>query len=246
MCTTNGVEEGRTCTDRWHTAGMPAGEKVPSARTYETSQLASAGDSCPEIHAAAVEHARPQRELRWLDIGCGTGAVLRQIRDRHEPAQLIGLDVIDWLDDDMRDHVQLLTGPAETALEGVDPVDRVLMIEVLEHLEAPWTVLRAAARRIAPGGRLVVTTPNVTTLRHRLDLLVRGELTAFRPDNLPHLTPGLPHVIERVLRDEGLRTDRGYAGIDVLPLTGGRRWPPGLSRRFARLSSVSLVVTAAR
>jgi 2-polyprenyl-3-methyl-5-hydroxy-6-metoxy-1,4-benzoquinol methylase len=209
-------------------------------------QLASAGDSCPEIHAAAVEHARPSAGLRWLDIGCGKGDVLREVRDRFAPAQLIGLDVIDWLADDLRDDVQMLTGPAETALDGVEPVDRVLMIEVLEHLEAPWTVLRAAARRVSPGGRLVVTTPNVATLRHRVELMVRGELTAFRQDNLPHMTPGLPHVIERVLADEGFRTAHSYAGIDVVPLTGGRRWPQQLSRRMGRLTAISLVVTAER
>jgi 2-polyprenyl-3-methyl-5-hydroxy-6-metoxy-1,4-benzoquinol methylase len=171
---------------------------------------------------------------------------MREVRDRFAPAELIGLDVIDWLAEDLRGDVQMLTGPAETALDGVEPVDRVLMIEVLEHLEAPWTVLRAAARRVSPGGRLVVTTPNVATLRHRVELMVRGELTAFRHDNLPHMTPGLPHVIERVLADEGFRTARSYAGIDVVPLSGGRRWPPPLNRRLGRLTSTSLVVTADR
>jgi 2-polyprenyl-3-methyl-5-hydroxy-6-metoxy-1,4-benzoquinol methylase len=231
---------------RWHTACVPADEEIPTATAYEISQLASAGDSCPEIHAAAIQHARPELALRWLDIGCGTGAMLREIRDRHEPAHLTGVDIIDWVDDDLRDDIELLTGPAESALDGVGLVDRVLMIEVLEHLEAPWTVLRMAARKVAPGGRLVVTTPNVASLRHRLELLVRGQLTAFRPDNLPHLTPGLPHVIERVLVDEGLRVGYGHAGIDVLPLTGGRRWPITLQRRAAHLTSVSLVVTADR
>jgi SAM-dependent methyltransferase len=220
------------------------GEENPSATAYERSQRASLGDSCPEIHAAAIEHSRPKRALRWLDIGCGTGAVLREIRDRYDPAHLSGLDVIDWLDDDLREDIELRTGPAESTLDKVGPVDRVLMIEVLEHLEAPWMVLRAAARRVAPGGRIVLTTPNVTSLRHRLGLLVRGQLTSFKPDNLPHLTPCLPHVIERVLIDEGLRVGSGHVGIDVVPLMGGRRWPPALQRRTAPLTSVSLVVTA--
>jgi SAM-dependent methyltransferase len=206
------------------------------------SQQASLGDSCPEIHASAIEHARPGFGLRWLDIGCGTGAVLRLIRDRCNPAQLVGLDLIEWLDDDLREDIDLRIGSAETVLEGVESVDRVLMVEVLEHLEAPWTVLRAAARRVAPGGRLVVTTPNVTSLRHRLELLVRGQLTSFRPDNVPHLTPCLPHVIERVLTDEGLAVDHGYVGHDVIPLMGGRRWPPIIQSNAAHLMSVSRVV----
>ena len=213
----------------------------------EDRQLASAGDSCPEIHAAAVELARPAPGLTWLDIGCGTGAVLRQVRDRHAPAKLTGVDVIDWLDPDLREDVELHTGPAETALDGLPRADRVLMVEVLEHLESPWTVLRAAARMVAPGGRLVLTTPNVASLRHRIELLVRGQLTAFRPDNLPHMTPPLPHVIERVLADEGLTGIAfGYAGIDVVPLARGRRWPAELHRRRPGLASVSLVVTGDR
>lgn len=213
----------------------------------EDPQLASAGDSCPEIHAAAVNHARPRDGLRWLDIGCGTGAVLREIRDRHEPAKLTGVDVIDWLDHDLRDEVELHTGPAETVLAGLPRADRLLMVEVLEHLESPWTVLRAAARMVEPGGRLVLTTPNVASLRHRIELLVRGQLTAFRPDNLPHLTPPLPHVIERILAEEGFTgISFGYAGIDVVPLARGRRWPAALQRRRGRLTSVSLVVTGDR
>ncbi len=212
----------------------------------EMSQLASLGDSSQEIHAAAVEYARPKCTLRWLDIGCGRGDVLRKIRDRYEPANLAGLDVIDWLDDDLRDNVELHVGPAESALQQVELFDRVLMVEVLEHLEAPWTVLRQAARKVSPGGRLVLTTPNVASLRHRLELLVRGQLTSFRPDNAPHLTPGLPHVIERVLAEEGMRVGYGHVGTDVFPFSGGRRWPAVLQRRIARLTSISLIVSADR
>ena len=106
------------------------------------------------------------------------------------------------------------------------------MIEVIEHLDAPWAVLGAAARLVAPGGRIVVTTPSLATLRHRIELLVRGQLTAFRPDNLPHLTPALPHVIGRVLRDAGLEIASGCAGVDVVPLSGGRPWPPPFTGGF--------------
>jgi 2-polyprenyl-3-methyl-5-hydroxy-6-metoxy-1,4-benzoquinol methylase len=95
-------------------------------------------------------------------------------------------------------------GAAEERLPEIEAADRVLPVEVMEHLEAPWTVLRAAANRVKPGGVIVVTTPNVATLRHRLELMVRGEPTFFRSDNLPDLQPILPHVAERVLREEGL------------------------------------------
>jgi SAM-dependent methyltransferase len=241
----SGLQRAHT-SSRCHTDAMPTNREPDNSTVYETLQFASAGDSSPDIHATVAERARPERALRWLDIGCGTGSVLRKIRDQYEPSHLIGVDVIDWLENDLRSDVELLVGPAETSLSGLEPVDRVLMIEVLEHLEAPWAVLRSAARRLAPGGRLVLSTPNVMSLRHRIELLVRGQLTSFRPNNIPHLTPALPHVIGRILCMEGLRIGYEYAGADIVPLTSGRRWPVSIQRRAPHLVSVSLVVTADR
>jgi 2-polyprenyl-3-methyl-5-hydroxy-6-metoxy-1,4-benzoquinol methylase len=217
-----------------------------AAGSAEAAQRHSLGDSSAAIHAGALDAAGPASGLSWLDLGCGTGTVLREVRDRYEPRSLIGVDVIDWLAGDLRDDVQVMIGSAEDALSALDPVDRVLMVEVIEHLGAPWTVLGAAARLVAPGGRIVVTTPSLVTLRSRIELLVRGRLTAFRPDNLPHLTPALPHVIERVLSDAGLEVSVGCAGVDVVPLSGGRLWPAAVHRRAPRLTSVSLVVSGRR
>ncbi len=94
---------------------------------------------------------------------------------------------------------------------------------------------------------IVVTTPNVATLRHRLELVVRGQLTFFRPDNLPHLQPILPHVTERILREEGLTPQpRRYATADVISLMRGHAWPQWMSRRFPRLLCVSVVLSARR
>ncbi len=214
-------------------------------RTY-SDQMASAGASMDEIVQAALDLADPQPHLRWLDIGCGTGDLLRRIRDSWQPAALAGIDPIDWLDDDLRQDVDFHTLAAEDTAS-LAPADRVLLVEVIEHLEAPWTALRAAARLVAPGGRIVVSTPNLTTFRHRLELALRGRLTSFRPDNEPHLTPALPHITSRILADEGLRPEEPrYAGADVIPLSGGRVWPASVRSRYPSLTSVSVLVAAGR
>lgn len=210
-----------------------------------SAQLASRGDSSEEIHRLALDLARPAPRLSWLDIGCGRGDVLRAVRDRYEPAQLCGVDVIEWLDEDLRDDVTMVVGGAEEALESSEErFDRVLMVEALEHLDAPWRALRVAAQRVAAGGRIVVSTPSVTNLRHRAELLLRGQLTSFRPDNRPHLTPVLPHVVEQIFRDVGLTPRTTHGARDVVPLTGGRLWPPSLHERAPELTSVSVFVIA--
>lgn len=203
-------------------------------------QLASAGDSSREIQGTALALADPRPRLSWLDVGCGTGQVLRAIRDRYEPSAMTGVDLIDWLAEDLRADVEMVLGPAEQVV--LPFADRVLMVESIEHLEAPWSVLRRAVAALNPGGTIVVTTPSVANLRHRLELALRGRLTSFRPDNLPHLGPALPHVIARTMREAGLVTTLRHCGRDVVPLSGGRRWPRPAQVRAPRLTSVSVAV----
>jgi len=198
------------------------------------------------IVETALQAARPAPGLSWLDVGCGRGELLRKVRDRWQPARLGGIDPIDWLDDDLRGEVEFHELAAEQAGE-LPSADRVLLIEVIEHLEAPWSALRAAARLVEPNGWLVLSTPNLTTLRHRLELAVRGQLTSFRPDNQPHTTPALPHVSARILSEEGLHVeDPCFAGADVIPSSGGRVWPEPVRRRYASLTSVSVIIAAQR
>lgn len=217
-----------------------------AVRSY-SDQVASAGASMDEIVEMTLAAADPQPHLRWLDIGCGRGDLLRRIRDRWEPSELYGIDPIDWLDEDLKHDVHFSTVAIEQAGDQLPQADRVLLVEVIEHLEAPWSALRQAARLVAPGGRLVVSTPNLGTLRHRLELGLRGRLTSFRPDNQPHLSPALPHVTERILAEEGLTIEPlGFAGADVISLSGGRVWPAAVRRRYPLLTSVSVIVSASR
>jgi 2-polyprenyl-3-methyl-5-hydroxy-6-metoxy-1,4-benzoquinol methylase len=208
-------------------------------------QRDSYGISTDAIIDAALAAADPRPGCSWLDIGCGVGDALRRIRDRHAPASLVGIDVVDFLDDDLRGDVDFRVGPAEELLP-VDPVDRVLAVEVLEHVEAPWTLLRLAARCVAPGGRLVTSTPNLRTIKHRVGLAATGELVAFRPSHMPHLSPILPHTTQRILEEEGLVVeDEFYSSSDWIP-KAGRMWPESLRARFPKLLSVAVGHVARR
>jgi 2-polyprenyl-3-methyl-5-hydroxy-6-metoxy-1,4-benzoquinol methylase len=214
-------------------------------RGYD-DQIASGGISMEEILRGVLEVSRPAPGLRWLDVGCGRGDLLRIIKQELAPAELWGIDPIDWLQDDLRDEVKFELVGAEEATDLPD-VDRVMMVEVIEHLEAPWSTLRAAARKVAPGGWIVVSTPNLARLRNRLELAVRGQFTSFRPDNEAHISPSPPHVTARILREEGLNPQPPcFAGADVISLTGGRVWPEALRRRSPTLASVSVILAAQR
>jgi SAM-dependent methyltransferase len=71
----------------------------------------------------------------------------------------------------------------------------------IEHLENPFALFREFARVLAPGGTLIVTTPNYLSVQRRVRFLLTGSLT--RP------------LRRRPGWSRGPRTDRGHIG----PLT---------------------------
>jgi SAM-dependent methyltransferase len=110
--------------------------------------------------AAALPHV--PAGARLLDLGCGltdlparfasyvgcdrNPVVLSEMRRRHPGAAFAAWD----LDADE---------PPPEVLAGV-PYDAILMLALLEHLPSPARALGRAAALLAPGGRLVATTPH--------------------------------------------------------------------------------------
>jgi SAM-dependent methyltransferase len=110
-----------------------------------------------------------------LDVGCNTGYVGRAAKERLRV-------VFDGIERDpaaaarARETyreilpVDLASGPPWPDVGG--RYDAVLALDVLEHLPEPLPALRALAGLLAPGGRLVVSVPNVVHWTVRLGVLL--------------------------------------------------------------------------
>jgi ubiquinone/menaquinone biosynthesis C-methylase UbiE len=140
-----------------------------SARLYdvqvETLFMGSAG---PMRRAALAPIARfmagrDQRRVTLLDVGCGTGRFLRQVRLTYPAMQLKGLDLsAPYLDEARRQlkglrGADLIEAPAERmplASESVDVVTSVFLFHELPP-EVRRAVAAEMARVLKPGGLLV-------------------------------------------------------------------------------------------
>lgn len=159
-----------------------------------------------------------------LDLGSGDGAFLALLREQGW-SDVQGLEP----DPDARRIAVEERGLAVTAgmfPEVVPPGSAfatICMLEAIEHLFDPLGALREIHRLLVPGGRLIVTTPNVEGLEFRL--LGARAVSLQVPRHLYFFTPS---SFTRMLEEAGLRpvmvrTDGSTTGLTRSLWLGIRR-----------------------
>jgi SAM-dependent methyltransferase len=99
---------------------------------------------------------------RILDVGAGTGCIVRQLELLGYETR--GIEPSPWYARFARDQ---LRAPVDNgtldALPEAAEYDVVLLIHVLEHLRSPSETLHRIHTWLRPGGRLVIDVPNLAT-----------------------------------------------------------------------------------
>lgn len=105
---------------------------------------------------------------RLLEVGCACGFLLQAARERGFAAQ--GVEMSAWASAYARDHLGFAvhTGTLEGAALAGGSFDVVVLADVIEHLYDPAATVREIHRVLAPGGRLLLLTPDVGSLVARL------------------------------------------------------------------------------
>jgi len=99
---------------------------------------------------------------RVLDVGCGTGYLLRQLAARCPQAELAGIDPAPAMIEAARaasadDRLQLVAGTAEDLPWPAGTFDLVVSTTSFDHWADQRAGLAQCARVLAPGGWLVLT-----------------------------------------------------------------------------------------
>jgi SAM-dependent methyltransferase len=137
-----------------------------------------------------------------LELGSGTGWMLRALRERGWLA--VGSERTVAVAVAARDAagVPMFVGDLD-AIRDEPLLDLVVMFHVLEHLPDPVTELRAIARRVKPGGTLILGVPNIASWQARV--LGSQWMHLDVPRHLVHFSSD---AIERALRASGFRIAR--------------------------------------
>lgn len=112
--------------------------------------------------------------LAVLDVGCGHGFIAQRLAA--SGCRVTGVDELP--EPDCRESLQAyyqcdLMGGLAPVLPGLGQsrFDRVLLLDVLEHLTRPEQILDQVRPLLAEGGRILVSVPNVANFTVRLMLL---------------------------------------------------------------------------
>jgi SAM-dependent methyltransferase len=154
-----------------------------------------------------------------LDLGTGPGLLLKQLRERHPDATVIGVEV----QPAMLEHARIIAADAgaeivEADLAGAIPLpdataDVVTAVHVLHELEYPPALLEEAARLLKPGGILVI----YDWVKRPLEVYLEG--AAPDPDLMQHFREHCLFTPEDL---EFLIVRQGFVVKETLSRRGGR------------------------
>ncbi len=213
--------------------------KGPMASLHQVNpvRLAFIRDAVDAHWPDARGAARPLSGRSALDIGCGAGLVC-------EPLARLGAAVTGV--DAAAENVSAAAAHAEGMgldirymageVAGLDigTFDLVTCLEVIEHVADKPAFLRDVAARLAPGGLLVMSTPN-RTAASRVLLVGAAEAVGYVPRGT--------HRWEDFVTPEELEALLAEAGLTVTA-TRGIAWRPGKGLHLSEDRALNYILSA--
>lgn len=113
---------------------------------------------------------------RIMDVGCGTGLLVRMLRDGGYDAEGVELNAESAAWGRQHYGVRIHSRALERCGFAARSLDAVLMTDVLEHTRHPGEFLRGVARLVRPGGVVFVTFPDIASVESRYQRMLARAL----------------------------------------------------------------------
>ncbi|MDV3257011.1 MAG: bifunctional 2-polyprenyl-6-hydroxyphenol methylase/3-demethylubiquinol 3-O-methyltransferase UbiG [Sphingomonas sp.] len=165
-------------------------------------------------HWQADEHGfKPLAGKKALDVGCGAGLLAEPLA--RLGAEVTAIDAAPQCIDVAKDHSAgqgLAIDYRNAAVEEVDgQYDLVTAMEVIEHVADPAEFVAQLAKRLAPGGLMILSTPNRTAWSKLLTITLAEGLGRI---------PKGTHDFEKFIDPDQMRGLLAAAGLEVIDFEG--------------------------
>jgi len=142
-------------------------------------------------------------QRRLLEVGCGSGSSLAQMRDLGWRVMGVEIDPRAAKVASECRQLPVFVGTLEEAQFPEGSFDAIVMNHVFEHVPDPIALLKECYRLLSPGGNLMLAMPNLDSLGH---WIFRQHWVALDPPR--HLYLWRVATLSKVLRDTGFRVLR--------------------------------------
>jgi len=173
---------------------------------------------------------------RLLEIGPAYGSFIYMAKESGFDAEAIEMDsnCCNFISETIGARAICSNDPYE-ALQKVDNYEVIALWHVIEHLPDPWKILEAIAKKLLPGGILVIAAPNPEAFQFRVLGRFWPHVDAPRHLNLIPLS-----LLDEQMQSYGLKTvwstttDKGTLGWNLF----------GWMHFFAHMTELRYIKTA--
>lgn len=140
-----------------------------------------------------------------LDLGAGAGAFSTRLVHLGYSVVASDIDPAKWIPNDIPFIRLNIDAGIYASLQR--QFDAACCLEVIEHVENPWNLLREMRKTIRPGGHLILSTPNITSFFSRLVFLRTGLFHQFSDADLSygHINPVSAFELQNIANQTGWR-----------------------------------------
>lgn len=111
----------------------------------------------------------PEKAPEVLEVGCGGGGTLAWLKNSGIAKRISGIEINPEAAAIAAGRVDaLFEGDADARLNQLAPesFDLILCLDVLKNLVDPWATLSRINKLLKPGGKILVSLPNITDRSH--------------------------------------------------------------------------------
>lgn len=178
-----------------------------------------------------------------LDIGCWDGTIGQRIEAQGN--QVTGIDLSPGAVAQAKKRINAMEGDVEAGLPFPDAsFDLVFMGDIIEHIFDTRKVFKEVHRLLKPGGRFLITTINICSLRDRV-LLLAGRLPAYYGIHEDHIRMFNKKKFTRLLEEQfEVKSFDGWC-IEIPITPNGKKLTfNGFTKKFASLANHFVVECA--
>ncbi len=152
----------------------------------------------PGVHTRFLKYFRERSEpggLKILDVGAGEGALTQKLHEMGHHLQACDFSPKAFKFDPVKCDAVDITSPFPYADQ---TFDRVIAVEVTEHILDHESFFSEINRILKPGGKFYISTPNILSMKSRFRFLFQGFPYGFKPLEMKQYD-GMQHVASLTL-----------------------------------------------